>query len=101
MELLTVNDCRQCGACCASRDDAPLFVTLTVADTARLQASEFREGQKLRTKRLGVRCVCAALGGELGVHVSCSIYEARPMVCRMVQPNSRDCLAARACAGLV
>jgi Fe-S-cluster containining protein len=38
---------------------------------------------------------CAALRGTLGRSVECSIYEDRPEVCRLMEPGSDRCLAAR------
>jgi Fe-S-cluster containining protein len=36
-----------------------------------------------------------ALKGEVGVKVSCAIYEYRPNVCRSFQPNTPDCAKVR------
>jgi len=38
---------------------------------------------------------CAALSGELGVRVSCTIYALRPADCRRVEPGSKECRRAR------
>jgi hypothetical protein len=38
---------------------------------------------------------CAALEGEIGRHVGCSVYGKRPLVCREFQAGSDDCLMVR------
>ena len=43
---------------------------------------------------------CAALQGEIGSLVSCSLYEQRPSPCREVMPGDEKCLKARARHGL-
>lgn len=38
---------------------------------------------------------CAALEGEIGCRVECSVYENRPLVCREFQAGSEDCKMVR------
>ena len=38
---------------------------------------------------------CAALDGELGVWVSCTIYQLRPAGCSRGEPGSKECLRDR------
>jgi len=43
---------------------------------------------------------CAALEGEIGKHVGCSVYGKRPLVCREFQAGSDDCQMVRQALGL-
>ena len=38
---------------------------------------------------------CSALVGTVGSGAQCSVYSARPLVCREFQPGSEDCLMVR------
>jgi len=38
---------------------------------------------------------CVALGGEIGIKVSCAVYDARPMVCREFVPGTQYCAQVR------
>jgi Fe-S-cluster containining protein len=47
----------------------------------------------------GMRCDgnrCAALAGEIGKQVGCTIYGLRPDVCRACQAGDEECNTARA-----
>lgn len=94
-------DCVACGACCVEagevpvRPDDPTPRSLTASiEGVRAFASE-PAGSPLRRmgKAPGKRCV--ALAGEVGTSCSCSIYEARPAVCRTFARGSEGCHAAR------
>jgi Fe-S-cluster containining protein len=100
----TDDDCRACGACCAPEVDGPIYVGLVAADLARM-TRRWRERHvahgSILTRLDGAgRCVCVALRGTVGRRVSCAIYERRPGECRRLEAGSRDCLAARAQAGI-
>jgi Fe-S-cluster containining protein len=43
---------------------------------------------------------CAALEGEIGRAVACTVYPRRPDACREVQPGDAQCAKARARRGL-
>lgn len=60
----------------------------------------WRTGASIRTVHNENGVVCAALRGNVGRRVSCSIYERRPEACRGFLPGSRDCLDARRNVGL-
>ncbi len=97
-------DCRRCGACCAAEVPSPFYVGLRAPDLVRLEP-RWRDRHVSRgsivTRLDGAgRCVCVALRGTVGRRASCSIYERRPDECRRLEPGSRDCLAARAQAGI-
>lgn len=92
-------NCRMCGACCASPVATDVYVTLKKfpsQDIQRLENASIRSGNKLLTK-IDTRgeCVCGALEGELGRDVRCSIYDARPDVCREFAVGGSSCLTAR------
>lgn len=101
-----VFDCQHCGACCASfrvsfywteaqgeHDPAGLGVPvhLTQPVSPHLLCMQ---GTHARHPR------CAALQGEVGQAVGCSVYAQRPSPCREVQPGDAQCLKARSRHGL-
>ena len=100
-------DCQQCGACCVSDFDSVDYVHLREEDLDRLNADEYKQfvytdatyGKtqcSMRTARDSEgNCRCAALEGQVGKSVSCSIYERRPLVCRKFQPETAECDYAR------
>lgn len=100
-----MTDCQICGACCcAYRVDfhpaelaggafawgngVPL--SLTVPLTASL----------VRMKGSDAPGRCAALAGDPGVGVACSIYNERPGPCRELEEGSAACRRARRRCGL-
>lgn len=100
-------DCQTCGACCCNsdrnkrekyvdyvevfdrgeplREHARLMKKLTVLN----EKGESHMILKGRNQR------CIALEGRLGIRVSCSIYELRPLPCRIVEVGSKECLDRR------
>lgn len=90
-------DCQTCGACCSYSADWPRFSTEEDAELDRIP-------EKFVSADLsGMRCEggrCSALGGEVGKHTACGIYDLRPHVCRACMPGGDDCLMARAAHGL-
>lgn len=100
-------DCTQCGACCVSDFDSVDYVHLLEQDIDRMTDDEQerfiyveqtygKSQSSMRTcrDRKG-NCRCAALTGEIGVEVACSIYERRPNVCRNFEPGTDICDYAR------
>lgn len=95
-----VNPCLSCGACCAyfrillawtetdeeNPDGVPAAMTVPVSDFMRVMRG---------TERTPIRC--AALTGEIGKSVRCSIYERRGTMCREFSPLSDDGTANEAC----
>jgi len=94
--------CQQCGACCASYrvdfsvhelDDmggrVPSGLAVEVNDTlCRMRGTDHAQPR------------CAALGGKIGISVSCGIYEWRPNPCHELESGSDACERARARHGL-
>jgi len=94
--------CQQCGACCASfRVDfsveeldenggsVPAGLTVELTDTlCRMRGTDHTPPR------------CAALTGQLGVQVSCGIYEWRSSPCREFSEGSDACNRARLRQGL-
>jgi Fe-S-cluster containining protein len=90
-------DCQSCGACCAHDPAWPRFSLESDEDIARLpDAMVAADGSGMRWT--GTRC--AALSGHVGRAVTCTVYEARPIVCRDCQPGDEACRTARAARGL-
>lgn len=90
-------DCQACGACCAYSADWPRFSLesdeqLDAIPEAMVAAD--LSGMKFENGR------CVALKGELGKCVGCTIYAARPIVCRDCMPGDPECLMAREAIGL-
>lgn len=95
-------ECQDCGACCSyfkvyfREEDNPNYKKLgdkiffVSKDKIFMKGRETFKGGK-----------CVALEGEVGKHVSCSVYEDRPDVCRKfdrVLPNGKinpRCVQAR------
>lgn len=101
-------DCMACGACCAPQDQRKdTHPALDADDVAQLptmlqKTLIVNDGGKrfIRTKKSGGVTVCAALKGNVGGRCKCGIYERRPMVCRIFEKGSEECLAARAAFGV-
>lgn len=95
-------DCQSCGACCCNTDEnrgekTADYVLVGARSPLTRHPSLLREltvlnRQGERHMRLkGAEQRCAALSGELGVRVSCTIYVLRPAGCRRVEPGSKEC----------
>jgi Fe-S-cluster containining protein len=103
-------DCQQCGACCVSPfEEREGYVELSSADEARVRAVGLpvltdREGfTQLGTvpfAGMGGERICSAFSGKVGGCCGCSIYPDRPQECRLFEPGSLRCEAARYEAGL-
>jgi Fe-S-cluster containining protein len=89
--------CQACGACCSYSQNWPRFTT---EEDAALDLIP----EKFVNDRLsGMRCDgdrCSALSGKVGVATSCTIYAARPEVCRTCMPGDVECTMARKRHGL-
>ena len=101
-------DCRSCGACCYGDE---MWIHVMASDDARLGEQDGVRHLTVLTqhgrgyvacsmKMVGGRCIAfrdqLADGG-----CGCSIYEARPDICREFQAGSADCLAARRRRGIL
>jgi Fe-S-cluster containining protein len=97
-----VFDCQSCGACCCNTDEnrAEKYVDYVLVGArsplakhpALLRRLTVLNGEGERHMKLhGAEQRCAALSGELGVRVACTIYELRPAGCRKVRPGSKEC----------
>src|SRR5260370_31968482 len=95
-------DCQSCGACCCNTDenraeDFADYVLVGARSPLTRHPSLLRKLTVLNQKgerhmRLkGAEQRCAALTGELGVRVSCTIYQLRPAGSRRVVPGSKEC----------
>ena len=95
-------DCQACGACCCNTDEnrAEKFVDYVEVGPRsalakhpvllrRLTVLNSRGERHMKLRGREQRC--AALAGELGTRVACSIYTLRPKACHDVQPGSREC----------
>lgn len=89
--------CRTCGACCSFAPDWPRFTTEEDSDLDRIP------GLLVAVDLSGMRCDgnrCSALVGEVGVATACTVYDARPHVCRACVPGDEACGMARSRFGL-
>ncbi len=104
-------DCTACGACCCNRDENvaegyPWYVAVDDPASRLLTRADLRaryvthDGQGAPHLRLDVTGRCTALRGRLGGRVRCLVYADRPRGCRLVEPGSEECLAARQERGL-
>ncbi len=92
--------CTRCGACCAHfrvsfywAEAAERGLPETLYEPLTPVLSCMR-GTYSKSPR------CAALAGEIGRQVACSVYEQRTSPCRELQPGEEKCLQARARHGL-
>lgn len=105
----TEYDCVACGRCCYYNkpDYALLYpediVAFGPARLARHTTKSTLSGASLRPGEDGSEIYmrmenghCCALDVTPGVSYTCSIYEDRPLLCRMFEPGNADCLEARA-----
>ncbi len=105
----TEYDCVACGRCCYY--NKPNYALLYPEDIAafgpamlaKYTAKSTLAGALLRAGEDGTEIFmrmenghCCALCVNPGVSYTCSIYETRPLLCRMYEPGSTDCLEARA-----
>lgn len=89
--------CQACGACCDYASDWPRFSTESEEELARIPE------QLVAADLSGMGCEgtrCKALAGKVGDHTACTIYAARPEVCRACLPGDDACLMARERHGL-
>jgi Fe-S-cluster containining protein len=104
-------DCLTCGACCASPFIGEGYIQLDADEEARLgrmglPVIEILSDAADRIVMLGTkedrqgRRRCVALTGKVGRQVVCSIYGARPALCRQFEAGSPECRQARRAAGL-
>jgi Fe-S-cluster containining protein len=99
-------DCQPYGACCVDAFGRRAYVELRPREARRLRrfglpVLEDRDGPALATRPLGDDgAVCAAFHGDIGGACGCSVYVARPSVCRAFEVGSLRCRAARGEAGL-
>lgn len=78
-------DCSKCGACCV--DQLLLLHTDDQVPLHMKEPMQLTEGYRMRL----VNGRCAAFRGRLGIDASCSIYDQRPDICRVMAPGSWAC----------
>jgi uncharacterized protein len=90
-------DCQACGACCDYSPLWPRFSLESENEIARIPLDLISRDEG------GMRCTgnrCMALDGVVTKHVTCTIYEIRPQICRACMPGDDACLMARERHGL-
>lgn len=94
--------CLSCGACCATfRVDFAVYELDDMGGTVPAGLAVEVNGSTCRmrgTDHVPIRC--AALTGQVGVKVTCGIYEWRPSPCREFAEGSDACQRARAKHGM-
>ena len=97
-----IPDCMTCGACCAA------FVVVD-AENADIPEDKVWIVQSLRNgsepggrfiRRREGDLACAGLEGRVGDRVNCTIYDARPKMCREFEAGSDRCHAVRRAFGI-
>lgn len=103
------NPCLSCGACCAAFRVSFYWAESDETVANCVPADMTCHIAPLLCAMRGTEHAhpwCAALQGQVGIKVQCSIYERRPSVCHEVQPSGHDglpniwCDRARAIWGL-
>ncbi len=100
-------NCQKCGACCLDQlivlmpgDDVPFHMVMDKSRVSVEHKGGLPDGLtpldhcvgKVMRNQFG-RCV--ALTGRLGKDVSCSIYESRPRICKVMKKGDWACLEVR------
>jgi hypothetical protein len=93
--MATVPDCQSCGGCCVWSETWPVLMGPRDGEGI---PEDLIDVENERMQSYGHRC--AALEGEIGRQVGCSVYGKRPLVCREFQAGSDDCLMVRRALGL-
>lgn len=83
-------DCQRCGGCCAYSASWPVLMGERDGEGI---PEDLIDCGNWRMQSYGNRC--AALEGEIGSKVACSVYENRPLVCREFEAGSEDCRMVR------
>jgi Fe-S-cluster containining protein len=89
--------CTSCGACCACDPEWPRITLESEAEIAAIPIALLSENQ---STMLWTGSRCAALDGVVGMATRCTVYAARPIVCRDCQPGDDACNIARDLHGL-
>ena len=95
----TSPDCTRCGACCSFFPPGGIAVLAQDGEVPEAVIDFDEDGFRCMAVVPNTnRCVC--LTGNVGAHVSCSIYGNRPTTCRDFEAGSKRCLMIRRAAGL-
>lgn len=99
-EPATPSPCLDCGACCASYRVS--FYWAEAPERGLPEALYEPLGRWYACMRgtASAPVRCAALDGEIGRAVTCTVYEHRPSPCRALQAGDEHCRRARARHGL-
>lgn len=95
-----MSSCQQCGACCSTYRVSFYWGE---ASQSGLPDEAMQKLTPFLACMAGTNDVpprCHALSGQVGVAVTCSVYEQRPSPCRELQPGDDKCNRARARHGL-
>ena len=99
-----IPDCITCGVCCAYLLIVPVQRSDTPGLTEYWDITSDGEAEDVVIERVLPRNTddlrCKHLGGELGKSVSCSIYENRPVACRVFEAGSDRCHEYRRIYGI-
>lgn len=99
-------DCCTCGACCVNPDknraEGSVDYVMIDDEESRLLSKPALAKRHVRFDARGTAWLridqsgrCTALEGKLGKRVKCVVYANRPRGCRIVEPGTPECLAAR------
>jgi len=103
-------DCKSCGACCKAHPSyrkgwVPIYTQGAAANNPEMTSEQKEEYLvEITPNRFAMKLTpdlrCAALSGEIGVCVSCDIYDNRPWICRKFEKGEDACHEARSQVGL-
>lgn len=106
--IIEENPCTSCGSCCTApvhdRNGVNLIGWVTAAERARLpadavvMASPF-PGMPDAAALAATDTRCVKLAGVVGMSCTCTIYDARPKICRDLEVGDERCTRARARLG--
>ena len=92
--------CQSCGACCATYRVSFYWAEAPERGIHDAMVEPLTPWHACLRGTNDARPRCAALTGQVGVHVACGIYAQRPSPCRDVEVGDERCRRARARHGL-
>lgn len=92
--------CQSCGACCETYRVSFYWAEATERGIPDAMLEQLTPWHACLRGTNDTKPRCAALTGQVGVHVACGMYAQRPSPCREVEIGDERCRRARARHGL-
>ncbi|HNC52116.1 MAG TPA: YkgJ family cysteine cluster protein [Accumulibacter sp.] len=92
---MSVVDCCNCGACCASFRVSFYWAEATARDLPDALVEQLTPWHACLSGTNAASPRCRALWGEVGERVRCTVYDRRPSPCHEIQAGDEKCTKAR------